>query len=72
MRRFNLVRREDVSGVSGTGIVAQGIEFDNGKASMCWLGTYHTIENADNIHVIERIHGHDGRTTISWIDAEDV
>ena len=56
MRRFKLVRNEDVSGVSGTGVVAEGIEWTNGNVSVCWLGTFFTIETAANIHTIERIH----------------
>lgn len=66
MRTFKLVRDEDVSGISGTGVVAEGIEYTNGKVSMCWRGDFHTIENADNIHVIEYLHGHQGRTRIVW------
>lgn len=36
MRVFELERLEDVSGISGTGIVAQGVEFDNGKVCIAW------------------------------------
>lgn len=31
MKRFHLVRKEDASGVSGTGHVAEGIMFSDGK-----------------------------------------
>ena len=31
MNSFILRRLEDVSGVSGTGVVAEGVEFSNGK-----------------------------------------
>ena len=72
MRRFKLVRNEDVSGVSGTGVVAEGIEWTNGNVSVCWLGTFFTIETAANIHTIERIHGHGGRTRIEWVDPDEV
>ncbi len=34
MRRFQLNRIVDESGVSGTGVVAQGVEFDNGFCAM--------------------------------------
>jgi hypothetical protein len=68
MRRFNLVRSEDVSGVSGTGIIAQGIEFDDGAVVMRWFGKFKTTEEADNIAHIIAIHGHEGRTSIEWLD----
>ena len=71
MRRFHLVRKEDVSGISGVGTVAEGVEYSNGKISMCWFGTYHIIETTDNIHTIEHIHGHGGKTWVEWIDKED-
>ena len=67
MRTFVLVRHEDVSGISGTGKVAEGIEWSNGKVSLCWLGTYQTIEQADSMHVIEATHGHGGKTVVEWV-----
>lgn len=70
MRRFHLVRREDKTGVSGTGVVAEGIEFDNGSVVMCWLTKYHIIEQAPNAHTLIAVHGHGGSTTIEWIDPE--
>ena len=71
MRRFYLVRMEDPSGISGTGRVAEGLEFDNGSVAMCWLTKYHIIETAPNAHTIEAVHGHGGRTHIEWIDKEE-
>lgn len=68
MRRFVLVREEDVSGVSGVGIVAEGIEFSEGTVAMKWLTPYATIEIAQNIKDVEHVHGHDGRTVVVWID----
>lgn len=70
MRRFHLRRFEDVSGLSGTGIVAEGVEFANGEVCMCWLGTYRIVENAPNIHTIEAIHGHGGKTVVEWEDPD--
>ena len=37
IRRFDLIREEDESGVSGTGVVAVGIEFPNGYVELQWL-----------------------------------
>lgn len=68
LRRFVLVRSEDVSGVSGTGIVAEGIEFSNGKVAVSWLGELTSIEIHDSIENCIKIHGHGGRTTVSYKD----
>lgn len=68
MRRFNLVRNEDESGVSGTGIVAQGIQFDDGTCAMRWLTAKASTAVYDNIIDLESIHGHGGKTVIQWID----
>ena len=71
MRRFQLHRKEDISGISGVGVVAEGIEWTNGRVTVCWLGTYAIVSSADNIHIIEAVHGHHGATTVEWLDRED-
>jgi len=68
LRRFNLVRNEDESGVSGTGNVAQGIEFDNGRCVMMWLTSVSSGAFYDSIQDVEYIHGHGGKTIVEWID----
>ena len=68
IRRFRLKRIEDETGMSGTGYVAEGIQFSNGTCVIRWLtatssiGVYHS--HPDMIH----IHGHGGKTVIEWID----
>lgn len=64
MRAFRLYRIEDVSGVSGTGIVAQGVEFDDGTAALRWLTEYRSTVLYDSLDTLEKIHGHDGRTVV--------
>lgn len=67
-RRFHLVRKEDASGISGVGIVAQGVEWSNGFVSMSWLTPISSVCVYTSIHSVEAIHGHDGRTEIVWDD----
>lgn len=78
MKRFLLVRSEDISGVSGTGVVAEGVEFHDGQCVLSWLGRFHTIEVVPTIEAvvppieaIETIHGHEGRTRIQWLDTDE-
>jgi hypothetical protein len=68
MRTFSLERSVDVSGISGTGTVAEGVEFDDGQVVICWLSKYHAIGVFDNIHCLEMVHGHEGSTKVVWSD----
>jgi hypothetical protein len=65
MRKFFLLRHEDVHNNSGVGVVAEGVQFDNGMASMTWLTDEPTVTNFNRgIRGIKRLHGHDGKTEI--------
>jgi hypothetical protein len=67
-RRFVVVREEDVSGISGTGTIAEGIEFADGTCAMRWLTKHRCTGFYDSILVLEHIHGHEGRTKIVFVD----
>lgn len=64
MKVFYLNRTEDESGVSGTGRVAQGSIFDNGKVAITWLSEHPTVTVYDNIGEVHAIHGHGGKTEV--------
>jgi hypothetical protein len=70
-RRFLLIRHEDQTGVSGTGVVAEGVQFSSGKCVIAWISKYPSYALYDSIDVLEKIHGHDGRTQIHWMDDAD-
>lgn len=70
MRRFQIHRDVDVSGVSGTGIVAEGVQFATGKVAVHWLGDYPSIATWDSIDHAEHIHGHAGMSRFVWLDDE--
>lgn len=63
-RLFVLVRDEDVSGTSGVGVVAEGVEFSNGTCVLHWISQMESVEICANLHVVEAIHGHGGRTKV--------
>jgi len=67
-RRFVLNRTEDFTGTSGTGIVAEGICFSNGKVALHWLSCYGAVNVYDSMEVTQTLHGHGGLTTIEWVD----
>ncbi len=70
-RRFLLVRYEDESGVSGTGVVAEGVQFSTGRCVLAWVGRYQSLAIYDGIDEIREIHGHDGKTHVSWVDEDE-
>jgi hypothetical protein len=68
LKRFKLLRKEDESGVSGTGYVAEGIQFSNGKCILSWLTRVTSLGVYDTVEQLEHIHGHGGKTIVEWID----
>lgn len=72
MRRFNLIRNEDETGISGIGIVAEGIRFSNGQVCLCWRTIVSSVGMYRSIADVEYIHGHGGKTVIQWLDTEDL
>lgn len=67
-RVFALHRKEDYSGVSGTGYVAYGVEFHDGVVVMRWDTETSSTAVYESIEQLEKIHGHEGRTEVSWFD----
>lgn len=68
MKRFKLIRNIDVSGTSGTGLIAEGCLFSTGKVAISWLGKYHSMVWWDSIEEAEFINCHGGLTVIEWVD----
>lgn len=68
MRRFVLEREVDVSGVSGTGTVAEGVQFTDGTCVIRWHGDRRSTVVWSDIEDVIFIHGHNGATTIKWVD----
>lgn len=69
-RRFYLERNADVSGVSGIGVVAEGVEFSDGTVAMRWI-TNHTPRSTvihESMDAVKAIHGHGGMTIVVRID----
>ncbi|MGC5534272.1 hypothetical protein [Streptomyces sp. SR-10] len=70
-RRFHLQRAIDVTGVSGTGHVADGVLWPDGTASVRWAGERTSIVFWDGgMADAEAVHGHGGATVIVWDDPE--
>lgn len=69
-RRFVLRRAVDVSGVSGTGDVAEGVEWSDGTVALRWRGKWATTVVWDyGLDALLAVHGHNGSTVVRWLDA---
>lgn len=64
IRAFHLYRTKDLTGVSGTGRVAEGVIFSNGWVAMTWLSEQPSISFYTSIDQVEAIHGHNGTTRV--------
>jgi hypothetical protein len=67
-RRFTLCRVQDVSGVSGTGVVAAGVEFADGVCVLRWMGERASTVVYASMADLKAIHGHGGKTRVDWTD----
>lgn len=67
-RAFLLIRDEDVTGISGTGVVAEGVEFSDGVVALRWTSQFPTsvVFHERGIESVKAIHGHNGKTRIEW------
>ena len=68
LKRFYLARDQDITGVSGTGIVAEGVLFSTGWVALTWLAAVNSLVFYPSIDNVEAIHGHSGSTRIMWLD----
>jgi hypothetical protein len=71
-RRFVLYRMRDVSGVSGTGVVAYGCQFPDGRVAIRWAskGLPASTVTWDSIADAVAVHGHDGNTIVTYVDPD--
>jgi hypothetical protein len=70
LRSFELHRDDDVSGISGTGVVAEGVVFSDGTVALRWLSEWPTsvVFHDRGVEALEAVHGHNGRTRIIYLD----
>lgn len=68
-RRFRFRRLHDVTGVSGEGVVVEGVQFSDGRVALRWVvGSARSTVVWDDISDAVSIHGHDGDTVLEWVD----
>ena len=66
VRDFHLIRTVDVSGRSGTGIVAEGVVFSDGLAVLRWLREPYALGVYASLEALISVHGHEGNTQVTF------
>ncbi|MFE2407056.1 hypothetical protein ACFXDE_01795 [Kitasatospora sp. NPDC059408] len=72
---FVLRRHHDITGVSGTGIVADGVLFPaagKSRAVVRWRGERGSTVVWDHLGHVKEIHGHDGATVVEFIPVDEL
>ena len=64
MKLFRLVREQDMTGLSSVGVVAEGVEFNNGKVILCWLGKISSVVIYNNLAKCKQITCSHSKSTI--------
>ena len=78
MQTFRLRRRVDHSGVSGTGVVAEGVIFGRGHVALSWVVAPEGFDQVplgvavyESAQHVTAVHGHGGDTWIEYLDCAD-
>lgn len=69
-RVFYLQRKTDLTGISGTGVVAWGVQFPDGVVALRWTSRTPTsvVFHDAGIESVRAVHGHGGDTEIVFLD----
>lgn len=66
-KRFKLIRTVDVTGISGTGDIAYGVQYPDQSCALFWLkhGTHGYYKN---IGQLRDIHCYNDNARVEWVD----
>ncbi|GAA1716470.1 hypothetical protein GCM10009745_76210 [Kribbella yunnanensis] len=75
MRRGELFRYRDPSGVRGTGVVGLVVEFPPNEdglqwIALKWLGKFPSLTFWPSIEGLLEVHGHLGASEVRWLDPD--
>ncbi len=64
MKLFHFYRSEDQTGISGTGLVAEGVQLTNGWCVLRWMTHHSSLCFYQSLEQVRAIHSHGGKTEI--------
>lgn len=66
IRPFALMREVDETGISGTGMVAEGVQFSDGTCVLRWTSEHRSTAVYADIETLVAVHGHNGSTRVEF------
>ena len=73
-RAFSILREADVTGISGTGHVLDGVIFHTGQVVVCWRSAHGSITIFENWDAFDAVHlrAHpENRARVTFLDGGD-
>ena len=73
-RLFTIHREGDVTGISGTGLVLDGVVFHTGQVVVCWRSAHRSITVFDDWNDFDAVHlrAHpENRSRVTFADGGD-
>ena len=67
-RLFIIDRSKDNSGISGVGVVAEGVQYTDGTVVIRWITETATTALFDSIEDVQKVHGYRGDSVIKFLD----
>lgn len=64
MKMFELWRHKDETGISGTGVVAEGVQYADGSCVLRWTTAVRSTVFYSSMEDVVAIHGHGGKTEV--------
>lgn len=56
MRCFTVFREQDVTGISGTGRILDGVVFHTGQVVVCWYSEHRSVTVFENWDAFDNVH----------------
>lgn len=73
-RLFTIHREADVTGISGTGLVLDGVVFHTGQVVVCWRSAHRSITVFEDWNAFDAVHlkAHpENRSRVTFADGGD-
>jgi len=70
-RRFLVIREADASGISGTGVVMEGVVFHTGQIVVCWRSAHSSLVIFPTWEAFSTVHlaAHpENAAVVEWLD----
>ncbi len=70
IRRFYILRHQDISGIAGTGRIVEGVIFPNGRIYLQWRGPVASFVEFDDFAQFAHVYLHEGHgcNSVVWVD----